>query len=165
MGPIEEGGELVAEAGIEENRTCPAGSGPEDVAIAEAAAGDQTVELAEVGAASNEVGHGQIYGFETGCVEGGSHFYLSIDALFSQHCQLRFCSSVRLPCLFFLALLGAGGSGFKREVKIQAGIFFGSDVFEFFAGGFGIVPLGLDPVGELGPGGMEIEKRGAQSLY
>ena len=62
---LEEGPELVARKGIEQDRFRPAFAGAEHIAIGEAAASDEAVEPPEPRAPLEDVGHVHIVGIES----------------------------------------------------------------------------------------------------
>ena len=70
----EEGGKLVAQSRVEQNRFRPAFACAEYVAVAEAAARRQHFEVGKVDAACHQVGHMHVVGIETGAGEGGCQF-------------------------------------------------------------------------------------------
>ena len=85
VGTGEEGGKLVAGAGVEEHTLGPAFAGAEDVAVGEAAAGDETAEIAQADAAGEDVGHVDVHGLEAGAGEGGGHLDLAVYALLAEN--------------------------------------------------------------------------------
>ena len=62
----EEGGELLGQRRVEQDRARPALAGAERVAVAEAAAGDEALELVEPRAAGLQVAHVHVEGVEAG---------------------------------------------------------------------------------------------------
>ena len=90
----EEGGKLVAQSRMEQNRFRPAFARTEYVAVAEAAARRQHFEVGKVDAACHQVGHMHVVGIESGAGEGGGHFDLSVHALFAQNGDFGFCAAV-----------------------------------------------------------------------
>ena len=98
-----EGGELVAQFGVEQNGFRPAFACTQNVAVAEAAAGCQHFEVGQLHAAGHQVGHVHVVGIKTGAGKGGGHFHLPVHALLAQYGDFGLGAAVDKRCgeIFF----------------------------------------------------------------
>ena len=85
---VEEGGELLGQRRVEQDRARPAFAGAQRVAVAEAAAGDEALELVEPRAAGLQVAHVHVEGVEAGLRHRVAHLDVAVDALLAQDGEL-----------------------------------------------------------------------------
>ena len=81
--------EILARAGIEQDRLGPALSGAEHVAIREPAAGYEARESCQAQSARNDVAHVHIGRIEACAIESRRHFDMAVDALLAQDRHAR----------------------------------------------------------------------------
>ena len=142
-----EGGKLVAQSRVEQNRFRPAFACTEYVAVAEAAARRQHFEVGKVDAACHQVGHMHVVGIESGAGEGGGHFDLSVYTLFAQDGDFRFLAAVdkRRGDVFVYIKLHVGKQCAAFVVANQGELAVGADrvVAQALDGVAGFLPCAL----------------------
>ena len=148
----EEQAELLARAGIEQDRLRPALPGTEHVAIGKSAASDETVETQQGNPAGNDIRHVHVDGFEPRAVECSRHFHLTIHPLLAQDRNpgARALGDKRRGDVLF---------GIERQSGVQSGIGDIEDAIVFLLRAFGIVAQPLQVIRRLRPCALQCHTR------
>ncbi|MCY1416500.1 hypothetical protein D9M71_320070 [compost metagenome] len=141
---FEEALERIAGTAVEQRGFRPAFTGTQYVAVREAAASDHALELVQVDPAGQNVAHVHVDRVETGAVERGRHFHLTVDALLTQYGNLwadAFLDVRRGDVLVDVV----------AQLDAQARVVFFQQHVELLLGAIGVVTQALDLVAGLGP--------------
>ncbi len=145
---LEEALECIAGTAVEQCRLGPAFTGAEDVAVGETTAGHQAFELVQVNTAGENIAHVHVDRVETGAVECGGHFHLTVDALLTQHSHLwanAFLDVRRGDVLVDVV----------AELDAQARVVLFQQRIELLLGAVGVVAQALDLVAGFSPGTLQ----------
>ena len=146
----EEGLELVARPGVEQNRLGPPLPAAEDIAVREAPARREAGERGQACAPGDDVAHVHVGRFEPRPMERRGHFDLPVHALLPEDRDPGSCAPGDVRGRNVFGRIKCERDGQPRIGSVEHAVI-------FFQGAVGVVAQGLHPPGGLRPGALQVD--------